>query len=45
LEECKSLGFDVVEVSSGLAPITLRDKVELVKQVKKMGMKPKGRDS
>jgi phosphosulfolactate synthase (CoM biosynthesis protein A) len=41
LEECKSLGFDVVEVSSGLAPIPLRDKVELVKQVKKMGMKPK----
>jgi phosphosulfolactate synthase (CoM biosynthesis protein A) len=41
LEECKSLGFDIVEVSSGLAPIPLRDKVELVKQVKKMGMKPK----
>src|SRR3989454_978379 len=26
LEECKSLGFDMVEVSSGLAPIKLEDK-------------------
>jgi phosphosulfolactate synthase (CoM biosynthesis protein A) len=41
LKECKLLGFDVVEVSSGLAPIPLKDKVEIVKQVKKMGMKPK----
>jgi phosphosulfolactate synthase (CoM biosynthesis protein A) len=41
LEECKSLGFDIVEVSSGLAPIPLEDKVEIVKQVKKMGMVPK----
>ena len=41
LEECKTLGFDVVEVSSGLAPIPLEDKVEIVKQVKKMGMIPK----
>jgi phosphosulfolactate synthase (CoM biosynthesis protein A) len=41
LGECKSLGFDVVEVSSGLAPIPLDDKVEIVKQVKKMGMIPK----
>jgi phosphosulfolactate synthase (CoM biosynthesis protein A) len=41
LEECKSLGFDVVEISSGLAPIALDDKVEIVKQVKRMGMIPK----
>lgn len=41
LEECKSLGFDIVEVSSGLAPIPLEDKVKIVKQVKKMGMIPK----
>jgi phosphosulfolactate synthase (CoM biosynthesis protein A) len=41
LEECKLFGFDIVEVSSGLAPIPLKDKVEIVKQVKKMGMKPK----
>ena len=41
LEECKELGFDVVEVSSGLAPISLEDKVRMVKRVKKLGMKPK----
>jgi phosphosulfolactate synthase (CoM biosynthesis protein A) len=41
LAECKSLGFDIVEVSSGLAPIPLEDKVEIVKQVKKMDMIPK----
>ncbi len=41
LEECKSLGFDVVEITSGLAPIPLDDKVEIVKQVGKMGMVPK----
>src|SRR5438105_918920 len=41
LEECKSLGIYIVEVSSGLAPIPLKDKVEIVKQVKKMGMKSK----
>jgi phosphosulfolactate synthase (CoM biosynthesis protein A) len=29
LEECKLFGFDIVEVSSGLAPIPLKDKVEL----------------
>jgi phosphosulfolactate synthase (CoM biosynthesis protein A) len=41
LEECKALGFDVVEVSSGLAPIPLKDKVEIVRQVQRLGMKPK----
>jgi len=41
LEECKALGFDVVEVSSGLAPIKLPDKVAIVKQVRELGMKPK----
>ncbi|MEK6860415.1 MAG: phosphosulfolactate synthase [Nanoarchaeota archaeon] len=41
LEECKNLGFDVVEVSSGLAPIPLDDKVEIVKQVHKLGLKAK----
>ena len=40
-EECKALEFDVVEISSGLAPIPLDDKVEMVKEVKRMGMKPK----
>jgi phosphosulfolactate synthase (CoM biosynthesis protein A) len=41
LEECKRLGFDMVEVSSGLAPIPLKDKAEIIRQVKKLGMKPK----
>ncbi len=41
LEECKALGFDMVEVSSGLASIRLEDKVAIVKQVQKLGMKAK----
>lgn len=41
VEECKSLGFDVIEVSSGFAPFSLNDKVEIVKLVKKAGLKPK----
>ncbi len=41
LKECKELGFDVVEVSSGLAPIPLQDKIEIIKQVQRLGMKPK----
>lgn len=41
LEECKTLGFDVVEVSSGLAPISMKDKLKIIKQVQKLGMKPK----
>ena len=41
LKECKTLGFDVVEVSSGLAPISLEDKMKIIKQVQKLGMKPK----
>jgi phosphosulfolactate synthase (CoM biosynthesis protein A) len=41
LRECKTLDFDVVEVSSGLASIPLEDKIRIVKQVQKLGMKPK----
>ncbi len=41
LDECKSLEFDMVEVSSGLASIKLEDKVAIVKQVQKLGMKAK----
>ena len=41
LEECTSLEFDLVEVSSGLASIKLEDKVAIVKQVQKLGMKAK----
>lgn len=41
LDEYKLFGFDIVEVSSGLAPIHLKDKVEIVRHIKKIGMKPK----
>ncbi len=41
LEECKTLEYDMVEVSSGLAPIKLADKVAIVKRVQALGMKPK----
>ena len=38
LDECKKLGFDVVEVSSGLAPIPIKDKVEIEKRVQRIGL-------
>jgi phosphosulfolactate synthase (CoM biosynthesis protein A) len=41
LRECKSLGFDVIEVSSGLAPIPLENKIEIVRAVQRIGLKPK----
>ncbi len=44
-EECKELEFDVIEISSGMAPevmnMPLEDKIALVKQVSKLGMRPK----
>lgn len=40
-EECKQLGFDVVEISSGSAPFSLADKIAMVKRIQKLGMKPK----
>ncbi len=40
-KECKELGFDVIEISSGLAPIPLQDKIEMVKQVQRLGMRSK----
>lgn len=45
LYETKELGFDVVEVSSGMFEhpndFPLKDQVEIVKKVKKLGLKPK----
>jgi len=41
LEECKSLGFDVIEVSSGFIEIKIEDMVEIIKDIKKLGMKAK----
>ena len=41
LRECKLLGFDVVEVSSGMAQISVEDKIKIATQVQRLGMKPK----
>lgn len=45
LSECQQLGFDVVEVSSGMfqhpQDFTLDDQIEIVKRVKRLNMKPK----
>ena len=41
-KECKRLNIDVVEISSGFIPqLKMEDKLELVKQVKRLGMMPK----
>ena len=39
--EAKKLGFDMVELSNGLAPIPLEDMLAMVRAVRKLGMKPK----
>src|SRR5438445_7599481 len=41
LEEFKALEFDMVEVSSGFAPMKLEDKVAIVRRVQKLVMKEK----
>lgn len=45
LNETKELGFDVVEVSSGMFEhpddFKLKDQIEIVKKIKKIGLKPK----
>jgi len=41
LEECKSLEFDVIEISSGFIEMPIDYKIELVKEVQKRSMKPK----
>ncbi|HEX7524592.1 MAG TPA: phosphosulfolactate synthase [Candidatus Deferrimicrobium sp.] len=41
LEECKRLGFDVVEVSSGFISVPDDDLVRLVEKVRTLGMLPK----
>jgi phosphosulfolactate synthase (CoM biosynthesis protein A) len=41
-KECKRLGFDVVEISSGFIPqLKMEDKLAMVKEVKRLGMMPK----
>lgn len=45
LNETRGLGFDVVEVSSGMfehpTDFKLKDQIEIVKKIEKLGMKPK----
>ena len=41
LEECRELGFDVVEISSGFVTLPLDDLVGLTRAVRKAGLKPK----
>jgi phosphosulfolactate synthase (CoM biosynthesis protein A) len=41
LRECRELGFDILEVSSGFITVPADDLVRLVEQVRKAGMKAK----
>jgi phosphosulfolactate synthase (CoM biosynthesis protein A) len=41
IEECKELGFDIIEVSSGFITIPTDDWLRLVEKVQKMGLKAK----
>jgi phosphosulfolactate synthase (CoM biosynthesis protein A) len=41
IEECKRLGFDIVEVSSGFITIPIDDWLRLVEKVQKAGLKAK----
>lgn len=40
-KECKRLGFDVVEISSGIAQIPLESTVNMVEKVQELGLKAK----
>jgi phosphosulfolactate synthase (CoM biosynthesis protein A) len=41
LDECRAVGFDVVEISSGFITVPQDDLVRLVEEVQKMGLKAK----
>ena len=41
LEECRELGFDIVEISSGFVTLPIDDLVRLTKAVREAGLKPK----
>ena len=41
IQECKSLGFDIIEVSSGFITIPTDDWLRLIEKVKKAGLKVK----
>ena len=41
IEECKNLGFDIIEISAGFITIPTDDWLRLVEKVKRAGLKPK----
>ena len=41
IQECKDLGFDIIEVSSGFITLSTEDWLRLVEQVQKAGLKAK----
>ena len=41
IKECKDVGFDIIEVSSGFITMPIEDLVQVVEHVKKAGLKPK----
>src|SRR6266481_9087 len=41
IEECRNVGFDILEISSGFITIPVDDWLRLVEKVQKTGMKPK----
>ncbi|MDY6777439.1 MAG: phosphosulfolactate synthase, partial [Candidatus Nanohaloarchaea archaeon] len=41
VEECKRLGFDIVEVSSGFLAMDVGDKVRITKMIAEKGLEPK----
>lgn len=41
IKECRSLGFDILEISSGFISIPQEDILRLVQKVKRAGLKPK----
>ena len=41
VKECKDVGFDIIEISSGFITIPVGDWVQLVELVKRAGLKPK----
>src|SRR5512145_2391842 len=41
IEECKELGFDIIEVSSGFITIPTDDWLRLVEKIQKAGLKAK----
>lgn len=41
IKECRDIGFDIIEISSGFITIPTDDWLSLIEQVKKAGLKPK----